>query len=280
MNKIKSWPIFFIYLSCKRGIVGWWRAGKPVSDCLPLGGGVLSFHIWWQWVGASHPCNTISQICLPKILSHHFKEYHSLKHYYSNFYLFDPIKNPLHCVCCTHETILTWIWLRKLMAHRKEHLKIWVPLTKSLCHASVFWNAQKRSSHHFTQSHVWVVWGLLKDWNKRQTIFMPQCFMVMLSCCQVPLKFVAGKKIFAIKRCNLQWKWNHISQKNMRPLRAIKLYQLFLINVQCLHAWPKHFLPCSNLVQLLLKNNTHMSMLVLMITCRTFCLIINTVKDD
>ena len=136
----------------------------------------------------------------------------------------------------------------------------------------------KRSSHHFTQSHVWVVWGLLKDWNKRQTIFMPQCFLVMLSCCQVTLKFVDGKKIFAIKRCNLQWKWNHISQKNMRPLRAIKLYQLFWSmfnacmpgqNIFChVQIW---FNCCWNIL-----------------TCPCWCwwllaelfLIINTVKDD
>ena len=46
--------------------------------------------------------------------------------------------------------------------------------------------------------------------------------MVMLSCCQVPLKFVAGKKIFAIKRCNLQWKWNHISPKKYATAESNK----------------------------------------------------------
>ena len=34
-----------IYLGCKRGIVGWWRAGKTVSGFLRLGVVVLSFHI-------------------------------------------------------------------------------------------------------------------------------------------------------------------------------------------------------------------------------------------
>ena len=66
--------------------------------------------------------------------------------------------------------------------------------------------------------------------------------------------------------------------KKYATAESNKTLSTVLINVQCLHAWPKHFLPCSNLVQLLLKY-THMSMLVLMITCRTF-LIINTVKDD
>ena len=88
-----------IYLSYRRGIVGWWRAGKPVFDCLRLGDVVLSCHIWWQWVGASHPCNTIS---FPsQNLSHNFNQFHSLT---INLYLFDPFKNTLHSVCSTHET--------------------------------------------------------------------------------------------------------------------------------------------------------------------------------
>ena len=57
--------------------------------------------------------------------------------------------------------------------------------------------------------------------------------------------------------------------KKYATAESNKTLSTVLINVQCLHAWPKHFLPCSNLVQLLLKY-THMSMLVLMITRRTF----------